>query len=180
MVTVLQRGHWMPNFHSVVVSLGSSWNGLSVCVKTLFLPCQKQLCSQRLVSMHISLHANDHCYHATLFCGNDHPWVLTKPALNCPSFRKQYGVKWFAQPGINEFSESELMCGQVWCPRLKICALHLTHPSTQTVVTHTHREHTPGVVGSHIAAATGSSCGFDALLKGLTSVVVLKVEESAG
>ncbi len=33
---------------------------------------------------------------------------LTKPALNCPSFRKQSGVKWFAQPGINEFSESEV------------------------------------------------------------------------
>ncbi len=33
---------------------------------------------------------------------------LTKPALNCPSFRKQSRVKWFAQPDINEFSESEV------------------------------------------------------------------------
>ncbi len=33
---------------------------------------------------------------------------LTKLALNFPSFRKQSGVKWFAQPDINEFSESEV------------------------------------------------------------------------
>ncbi len=33
---------------------------------------------------------------------------LTKPALNCPSFRKQSGAKWFAQPDINKFSESEV------------------------------------------------------------------------
>ncbi len=39
---------------------------------------------------------------------------------------------------------------------------------------HTHSsEHTPRAVGSHLC------CGFGALLKGLTSVVVLKVEESA-
>ncbi len=31
-----------------------------------------------------------------------------KTALNCPSFRKQSGVKLFAQPDINKFSESEL------------------------------------------------------------------------
>ncbi len=43
------------------------------------------------------------------------------------------------------------------------------------MVTHTrntHREHTPGAVGS-----PGSSCGFGALLKG-TSVVVLRVERA--
>ncbi len=43
-----------------------------------------------------------------------------------------------------------------------ICDLHLTHPS------------------AHIAAVPGSSWGFGVLLKGLTSVVVLKVEESTG
>ncbi len=42
-------------------------------------------------------------------------------------------------------------------------------------------KHTPGAVGSHIAEAPGfGSWGFGVLLKGLTSVVVLKVEESAG
>ncbi len=49
---------------------------------------------------------------ASLFCGSDPSLsfnFLTKPALNCPLFRKQSGVKWFAQPDINEFSESEVM-----------------------------------------------------------------------
>ncbi len=49
-----------------------------------------------------------------------------------------------------------------------------THSSEHT---HTHREHTPGAVGSHLMRHPGSSWGFGALLKG-TSVVVLKVEES--
>ncbi len=31
------------------------------CKTTPFLPCQKQLCSQLLISVHISLHANEHC-----------------------------------------------------------------------------------------------------------------------
>ncbi len=50
----------------------------------------------------------------------------------------------------------------------EMCSLHLTHPSAHTpgaVDTHTHT-HTPGAVGS-----SGSSWGFGALLKGLTSVV---------
>ncbi len=51
----------------------------------------------------------------------------------------------------------KVTCGQVWWPILGICALHLTHPSA----------HTPG-----------SSWGFGALLQGLTSVVVLKVERT--
>ncbi len=47
-----------------------------------------------------------------------------------------------------------MTCGRVWWPILGICALHLTHPCTHTVVnTHTHREHTPRAVGNHIAAA---------------------------
>ncbi len=47
---------------------------------------------------------------ASLFCESDPSLsfnFLTKPALNCP-FRKQSGVKWIAQPDINEFSESEV------------------------------------------------------------------------
>ncbi len=39
---------------------------------------------------------------------------------------------------------------------------------------------TPGAVVSHIATAAGEQLGILFLLKGLTSVVVLKVEESAG
>ncbi len=50
-----------------------------------------------------------------------------------------------------------------------------THSSEHTHTVNTH----PGI-GSHIAAAPGEQSGFGALLKGLTSVVVLKVEESAG
>ncbi len=51
---------------------------------------------------------------APLFCESDPSLgfnFLTKPALNCLSFRKQSGAKWFAQPGINEFSESEVKWG---------------------------------------------------------------------
>ncbi len=55
---------------------------------------------------------------------------------------------------------------QVWCPILGICALHLTHPSAHTQ---------QGVVNTH----THHFGGFGALLNGLTSVVVLRVEESA-
>ncbi len=48
---------------------------------------------------------------------------------------------------------SEVTCGQVWWPILRICALHLTHPSAHTNSsehTHTHREHTPGAVGGSV------------------------------
>ncbi len=52
-----------------------------------------------------------------------------------------------------------MTCGQVWCPLLGICALHLTHPSAHTQQwevnkhTHTHCEHTPGAVGSQCCGA---------------------------
>ncbi len=39
---------------------------------------------------------------------------------------------------------------------MNISALHLTHPSAHT---HTHNEHTPREVGSHIAAAPGEQLG---------------------
>ncbi len=49
---------------------------------------------------------------------------------------------------------------QVWWPILEIGPLHLTHPSahTHTAVSseHTHREHTPGAVGSHCSSARGA------------------------
>ncbi len=90
MVALLQRGHWMPIFPKVigffrVFLKWSQW----LCKTTPFLSCQKQLCSQWLVSVHISLHAN--APHLSLLW----KWsslrfnFLTKPALNCPSFRKQ-------------------------------------------------------------------------------------------
>ncbi len=52
----------------------------------------------------------------------------------------------------------------------------LTHTRNlcSAVNKHTHREHTPGAVGSHFTH-NRSSLGFGALLKG-TSVMVLKVE----
>ncbi len=71
----------------------------------------------------------------------------------------------------------------------EMCSLHLTHPSAHTpgaVGTHTHTHthtHTPGAVGTHTHTHThthtpgavlrcpGSSRGFGALLKGLSSVV---------
>ncbi len=174
MVAVLQRGHRMPIFHKVVwfIRVFLKWSQWS-CKTTPFLPCQKQLCSQWLVSVHISFHANEHCSPRPSLLWN----FLTKHALNCPSFRKQSLVKWFAQPGINEFSEvkwSEVTCGQVWWPILGICALHLTHPSAHTqqwthtrTHTHTHTvKHTSGAVGSHIAAVPGEQLGVRCLAQG--------------
>ncbi len=50
---------------------------------------------------------------------------------------------------------------QVWWPILGICALHLSHPKcTHTAVnTHTHREHTPGAVGSHLCCGARGAVG---------------------
>ncbi len=71
-------------------------------------------------------------------------------------------------------SESEVTCGQIWCPILWICALHLTHPSAHTQQwTHTHREHTPGAVGSQCCGARGAVGGS---VPCSTSVVVLRVK----
>ncbi len=54
-----------------------------------------------------------------------------------------------------------------------------THTHTHTL-THTHGGHKPEAVGSHIAAAPGEQLWVRFLFNGLTSVVVLKVKESAG
>ncbi len=70
-----------------------------------------------------------------------------------------------------------MTCGQVWLPILGISALHLSHPKcTHTAVnTHTPWTHTRSS-GQPMLRRPGSSLGFGALLKGLTSVVVLRVE----
>ncbi len=122
---------------------------------------------------------------APLFWGSDPSLslnFLTKPALNCPSFRKQSGVKWFAQPGINELMKVKCdMWPSVVTHTRNLCSAFKPSKCTHTVV-NTHHEHTPGAVGSHIVEAPGVrfSWGFGDFLKSLTSVIVLKVEESAG
>ncbi len=62
---------------------------------------------------------------------------------------------------VNRLSESDVTYGQVWWPILGICALQLTHPTcTHTAVnTHTHREHTPGAVGSHLCCGARGAVG---------------------
>ncbi len=60
--------------------------------------------------------------------------------------KKNYLSQFMVNPNLYFESEieSEVTCGQVQWPILRICALHLTHPSA-----HTHSsEHTPGAVGS--------------------------------
>ncbi len=101
----------------------------------------------------------------------------------------------FLSQGISSFKKSyvlysmwyrkgkDVTCSQVWCPILGIFALHLTHPSAHTAVrseqtqTHTPWTHTRSS-GQPMQWRPGSSWGFSALLKGLTSVVVLKVERA--
>ncbi len=62
-------------------------------------------------------------------------------------------------------------------PILGICALHLTHPSAHTH-THTPWTHTRNSGQLFMLQRPGSSWGFGALLKGLTSVMVLRVERA--
>ncbi len=165
-------------------SLGYSWNGLSGREKqhAFYLVKNSSVHSDsfRCISLYMLMSS----VHPTpLFCGSDPSLsfnFLTKPALNCPSFRKQSGVKWFAQPGINKLVK--VKWSDVWPDMVthtrNLCSAF--NPSKVHTHTHTHCEHTPGAVGSHIAVAPGEQLGVCALLKGLTSVVVLKVEESAG
>ncbi len=69
--------------------------------------------------------------------------------------------------------EREVVCGQVWWPILGICPLHLTHPSAHSQQwTHTWSS------GQPYCGTRGAVGGIGALLKGLTSVVVLKVERA--
>ncbi len=85
------------------------------------------------------------------------PWVKVWHKMSSILVYIQY---LFYSTATNE-SESEVMCGQVWWPILRICALHLTHPSA-----HTHCEYTPGAVGSHIAAAPREQLGVQCLAQG--------------
>ncbi len=98
-----------------------------------------------------------------------------------------------------------MTCGQVWCPILGICVLAFNPPSAKTqqwthARTHNARSthaHMHGTLRTHAPARTPrthpvntnaehwaaillrrSSGGFGAFLKGLTSVVVLKVERA--
>ncbi len=77
------------------------------------------------------------------------------------------------------YSISDMTFGQVWWPILRICALHLTHPTcTHTAVnTHTPWTHTRSSGQSFMLRHPGSSWWFGALLKD-TSVVVLRVERA--
>ncbi len=56
--------------------------------------------------------------------------------------------------------KSDVTCGQVWWPILGISALHLPIQSAHTQQwTHTHREHTPGAVGSHLCCGARGAVG---------------------
>ncbi len=145
-------------------SLGSSWNGLSGRVKQhpFYLVKNSSVHSDsfRCISLYMLMSS---AHPTPLFCGSDPSLsfnFLTKPALNCPSFRKQSEVKGFAQLGINEFSESEVTCGQVWWPILGICALHLTHPSAHTPWTHTPWTHTWSSGQPYCCGARGTVGGL--------------------
>ncbi len=72
-----------------------------------------------------------------------------------------------------------MTCGQVWWPILgNLCSAFNPFKCTHTVVnTHTVNTHRGGRSrGQPMLRRPGSSWGFGALLKGLTLVVVLKVE----
>ncbi len=57
--------------------------------------------------------------------------------------------------------KSEVKCGQEWWSLLRICGLHLTHPSAHTQ----QWTHTRGS-GQHIAAAPGEQLGVRCLAQG--------------
>ncbi len=164
-------------------SLGSSWIGLSGRVKQHPFYLVKNSSVHSDSSRCISLYMLMSSAHPALSSVEViHPWVLTfKQNLPwiVPHSENSLDDKGFAQLGINEFSESEVTCGQVWWPILGICALHLTHPSAHTPWIHTPWTHTWSS-GQPYAAAPQEQLGFGALLKGLTSVRGIEGGESAG
>ncbi len=109
---------------------------------------------------------------------------LTKLALNCPSFRKQSGIKWFAQPDINWFNESEVTCGQVWWPIYMVNLCSVFNPSKCThrsEHTHTHRVNThPEQWAAFYAAAPGEQLGVRCLAQGSHFSRGIEGGESAG
>ncbi len=91
-------------------------------------------------------------------------------------------VDWDVPGGNPELSE--VKWSDVWpsmVTHTRNCALHLTHPSAHTQQwTHTHCEHTPRVVGSHIAAAPGEQLGVRCLAQGSHLSRGIEGGESAG
>ncbi len=93
--------------------------------------------------------------------------------------------KWCSSPNLFPFPEVKVKVkvtyDQVWWPILRICALDLTHPKCTHTAVNTHTQqwtHTRSSGQPFMLRRPGSSWGFGVLLKS-TSVVVLKVEESA-
>ncbi len=169
-------------------SLGYSWNDLSGRVKQhpFYLVKNSSVHSDsfRCISLYMLMSS---AHPGPLFCGSDPSLsfnFLTKPALNCPSFRKQSGVKWFVLPGINEFSESEVKwhVAKYVTHTLNLCSAFKPSKCTHTAVRseHTHREHTPGAVGSHIAAVPGEQLGVWCLAQGSHLSRGIEGGESAG
>ncbi len=79
---------------------------------------------------------------------------LTKLALNCPSFRKQSGVKWFAQPDkLIEWKWSDVWPSMVTHTQ-NLCS------AFNTSKVHTHSsEPTPGAVGSFLCCGARGAVG---------------------
>ncbi len=77
---------------------------------------------------------------------------------------------------FNNISKTEVTCGQVWWPIFGICAPAF-NPAKYT---HTPWTHTRSSGQPYCCGAQESSWGFSALLKSLPSIVVLRMEESAG
>ncbi len=98
-------------------------------------------------------------------CNNKHRsrhLLPTSEPLKTQRINVTFALKWMRRSPIcpNSDSDSDVTCGQVWWPILGICALHSTHPSAHTQQwTHTHHEHTPGAVGSHLCCGARGAVG---------------------
>ncbi len=77
------------------------------------------------------------------------------------------------QEDINYFSESEVIC--VVTHTQNLCS-----GLNPFKCTHTHREHTPGAVSSHIAVASGKQLGVRCLAQGSHLSRGIEGGESAG
>ncbi len=72
-------------------------------------------------------------------------------------FNNKQHWSFFSHQTLGKEKGKERMCGQVWCPILGICALHLTHPSARAH-THTHtRAHARTHARTHAHTHTHSS-----------------------
>ncbi len=87
--------------------------------------------------------------------GGDWDECWSKRRMTFPPNWCNSGFKGGRCPGCCKRCESDVTYGQEWWPILGICALHLSHPKC----THTHREHTPGAVGSHLCCGTRGAVG---------------------